>query len=227
MIDHVFCRTKKFARWDGLFLATCDVEIRDAGVARDWSVIMTSSSHTRCLDRIAEAAEKCGIPLAEDDTVVCVQGDEPMMHPDMIEAVIEPLERAREIPCTVLAMQIAEEQQFLNPDTVKIIHNAKGEVLYTSRAPVPFCKGRFSIELGARRIYGIFGFRWKYLKAFTAMSETRLERLESCDSNRILDMDFRQHIAPYPFRRSFSVDSPSDILLVERYMLEDPLWNTY
>jgi 3-deoxy-manno-octulosonate cytidylyltransferase (CMP-KDO synthetase) len=81
--------------------------------------------------------------------------------------------------------------------------------------------------LGARRIYGIFGFRWKYLRAFTEHPETRLERLEACDSNRILDMGFRQHIAPYPFIQSYSVDSPTDIELVETHMKKDPYWGTY
>jgi 3-deoxy-manno-octulosonate cytidylyltransferase (CMP-KDO synthetase) len=79
----------------------------------------------------------------------------------------------------------------------------------------------------ARRIYGIFSFRWKYLKAFTQHPETRLEALEACDSNRILDMPFRQRIAPYPAIKSFSVDSPSDIDLVEAHMENDEIWKLY
>ena len=99
-----------------------------------------------------------------------------------------------------------------------------GEVLYTSRAPLPYTKNGFSPELMARRIYGIFSFRWKYLKAFTMHPETRLEQLEACDSNRVLDMPFRQRIAPYSYVPSFSVDSISDIKLVEEYMLSDKYW---
>jgi 3-deoxy-manno-octulosonate cytidylyltransferase (CMP-KDO synthetase) len=124
-------------------------------------------------------------------------------------------------------MDIADREQFLNPDTVKIIHNHQGQVLYTTRAPVPYCKGEFSVEHGAKRIYGIFAFRWKYLKAFTKMKETFLEQSESCDSNRILDSDFRQFIAPVPHRKSFSVDSPADIKLVEEHMKKDPFWGRY
>jgi 3-deoxy-manno-octulosonate cytidylyltransferase (CMP-KDO synthetase) len=227
MIEHVFRRAQKFKNWDGLYLATCDYEIADVGRAEGWPVIMTSASHTRCLDRIAEAAEKCGQEVAEDDIVVCVQGDEPMLHPDMIRAAIEPLQKRADIPCTVLAMEIAEEEQFLNPDTVKIVHNEKGAVLYTSRAPVPYCKGAFSVEHGAKRIYGIFAFRWRYLKRFTKLNENMLERLESCDSNRILDADFRQYIAPYTFQKSFSVDSPNDLRLVEEHMATNGLWGSY
>ena len=79
----------------------------------------------------------------------------------------------------------------------------------------------------ARRIYGIFAFRWKYLKAFTEHPETRLEQLEACDSNRILDMPFRQYVAQYPAIKSFSVDSPSDIALVEKEMESDEYWAMY
>lgn len=227
MIEHVFRRAEKFSKWDGLCLATCDAEIEDFARTLKIPVVMTSSHHTRCLDRVAEAAAKSAVRINDHDLVVCVQGDEPMLHPNMIEAVIQPLVEDAKKACTVLAMEIHDKEQFQNPDTVKIVHNASHEVLYTSRAPVPYCKGEFSRELGARRIYGIFAFRWKYLQAFTAGSETRLERLESCDSNRILDADYAQHIAPYPYQPSFSVDSPSDIEQVETHLKQDPLYGTY
>ena len=149
------------------------------------------------------------------------------MRPDMIDAVICPLLEDNLQAGAILSMHIIEESIWLNPDTVKLIHNAQGEVLYTSRAPLPYSKGPFSPDLMARRIYGIFSFRWKYLKAFTAHPETRLEQLEACDSNRILDMKFRQCIAPYPYLPSFSVDSLSDIQLVERHMGDDDLWSRY
>jgi len=149
------------------------------------------------------------------------------MLPDMIDAVVAPLKKDSAIPCTVLAMHITEEDIWRNPDTVKLIYNANGEVLYTSRSPVPYCKGAFTSALEARRIYGIFAFRWKYLQDFTEHPETRLEQLEACDSNRILDMPFRQYIAPYPFIKSYSVDSPTDIALVESHMRADACWGKY
>jgi 3-deoxy-manno-octulosonate cytidylyltransferase (CMP-KDO synthetase) len=227
MVEHVHLRAKMYDGWDSLVLATCDEEIEQFAKSKDIPVVMTGSHHTRALDRVAEAVERIGDPVEDSDIVVCVQGDEPMMRPDMIDAVVAPLLADPETPCTVLAMHIDDESIWRNPDTVKIIHNAAGEVLYTSRTPVPYCKGAVSAELMARRIYGIFAFRWKYLKAFTAHDETRLEKLEACDSNRILDMPFRQYIAPYPYIKSFSVDSPEDIELVERHMTADEYWSLY
>ncbi len=227
MVDHVYQRAKMYGKWDHLVLATCDTEIEQVGQKLGLPVVMTGSHHTRALDRVAEAVTLLPDAIDDNDFVVCVQGDEPMMRPDMIEAVLKPLIERPEVPCTVLAMHITDESVWQNPDTVKIIHNADGEVLYTSRVPVPFAKNGFSAELKARRIYGIFAFRWTYLKAFTEHAETRLEQVESCDSNRILDMKFRQFIAPYPALKSFSVDSPSDVTLVEEHMAADPVWAQY
>lgn len=227
MVEHVFCRALMFPDWDGLFLATCDPEILEFGQSMKWPSLMTSDKHTRALDRVAEAASICGISLDENDIVVCVQGDEPMLYPDMIEASIRPLKENTKVPCTVLAMEIAEEKQFYDPNSLKIIYDKKGDVLYTSRSPVPYCKQFPPQYLVPRRIYGIFAFRWHFLKTFTSMEQSPLELVESCDSNRILDNSYRQRIAPYEFRPSFSVDSPEDIKTVEVNMQNDSLWGRY
>lgn len=227
MLEHVFERAKLYEGWNRLVIATCDQEIEQFSKKKGVEVVMTGSHHTRALDRVAEAFENLNVATSDHDIIVCVQGDEPMMRPDMIDAVVAPLLEDSSIPGMILAMHITNESIWRNPDTVKIIHNAEGEVLYTSRAPLPYTKTGFTRELMARRIYGIFSFRWKYLKAFTMHPETRLEELEACDSNRILDMPFRQRIAPYPYVPSFSVDSKSDIKLVEQHMLSDEYWEMY
>ncbi len=226
MIEHVFRRAEMFKEWDELLLATCDKEIEDFGKSKGWKVTMTSDKHTRCLDRVAEAIAKLDYPVKDDDIIVCVQGDEPLLHPSMINKIIEPCLEDDDVPCTVLTMDIVDENHFYNKDTVKVIHDLKGNVLYTSRAPVPYCE-KFTADLGAKRIYGIFAFRWSFLQWFTQTPESPLELVESCDSNRILDNGFHQRIAPYPYFDSYAVDSPNDIALVERAMKNDPLWEIY
>ena len=190
--------------------------------------INTSDTHTRALDRVKEAVTKINkFEICDDDIVINVQGDEPMIHPDMFDAVIKPMLNNNEIHSTILAMSITEEKIWRNPDTVKLIFNNKGKVLYTSRSPIPYNNNKFSKEMNFRRIYGIFAFKWKYLKMFSDHDETRLEKLESCDSNRILDMNFSQYIAPYPFIRSYSVDKIKDIKIVEEYIKQDKYWGKY
>lgn len=228
MIEHVFERAKLFPRWDALVLATCDEAIREFGESKGYPVVMTADTHTRALDRVAEAAGKCGIDVAEDDVVLNVQGDEPMMHPDMIDATIKPMEDRADIRGTMLSMQIVDQEQFENPDILKIVHDLDGRVLYTSRSPVPYCKpGKFSAELGVKRIYGIFGFRWEFLKLFTNLTPSPLEINEACDSNRLYDYGYHQYVAPYPYRPSYSVDSEADLKKVENHMEADELWGKY
>ena len=226
LVEHCFRRAQLFDRWDGLFLATCDDEIRAFGEAQGFPVIMTSDTHTRALDRVAEAVEKCGFDVADDDIVVCVQGDEPMLSPDMIEAVVQPLEREKSVYCTILTMPIVEEKEWRAPDNVKLVHDVHGDVLYTSRSPIPYAK-EFSPQTAALRIHGIFGFRRHFLKTFNAMPESPLELAEACDSNRICDNGYKQRVATIPYRPSFSVDSPQDIPKVEAAMKNDPLWGEY
>lgn len=226
MVEHCFERARLYPKWDGLFLCTCDTEIADFGKSKNWPVVWTKDTHTRALDRVAEAAANCGAGVADDDIVVCVQGDEPMLHPDMIAAVVQPLADDAQVFGTMLAVHVTDEAMYRNPDIVKIAHDRQGNVLYTSRSPIPYCK-TFGPELEARRVGGIFGFRWRTLKLFTQTPESPLEIKEACDSNRICDNGWRQRIAPYPAVSYFSVDSPSDAGLVEAHMKADPLWGKY
>jgi 3-deoxy-manno-octulosonate cytidylyltransferase (CMP-KDO synthetase) len=226
LLEHCFLRGRLWPHWSGYVVATCDREIQAFAESKGWPVIWTKDTHTRALDRVAEAAEKCGIPLDDNDIVLNVQGDEPMLHPDMIEAVVAPFDNDPSVRGTMLAVPITEEAIFRNPDTVKIVHDMRGDVLYTSRAPVPYTK-EFTPDGGAKRVGGIFGFRWEFLRWFTQTPESPLEISESCDSNRICDNGFRQRIAPYAPVNYFSVDSPSDADLVERHLKADPLWGRY
>ncbi|TAN55584.1 MAG: 3-deoxy-manno-octulosonate cytidylyltransferase, partial [Magnetospirillum sp.] len=175
MLDHCFARARLFPRWDALAICTCDDEIKAFAESKGWPVIWTRNTHTRALDRVAEAAGKCGVALADDDIVVCVQGDEPMLHPDMIKAVVEPFDDDPSVRGTMLGVHITDETMWRNPDIVKIAHDLRGNVLYTSRSPIPYAKA-FGPELEARRVGGIFGFRWEALRWFTETPESPLEK---------------------------------------------------
>jgi len=225
MIEHVWHRAAMYPKWDKLAICTCDKVIEDFAVSKGFPVVMTADTHVRALDRVAEAAGKCGIPVDKDDVIVCVQGDEPMMRPDMIDAVCKPFEDPA-VNATVLGMHVVDESIFKNPDTVKIVHDIYGDVLYTSRSPIPHAK-TFSPELGARRIYGILAFRWHYLQTFLNLKPTPLELQEACDSNRICGSGLKQRVAFYPNIPSYSVDSPADREFVEREITKDPLWGRY
>ena len=226
MLEHVWHRSNFYSDWDELFLATCDIEIKEFADTKNIPCIMSSDKHKRALDRVAEAIEKSDFEISADDIVLNVQGDEPMMRPDMIEATVKPMLDDVEINGVVLSMPIMDKEQFYDPNTLKIIHNIKGDILYTSRAPIPYCKD-WSLDIGAKRIYGIFGFRWNFLQKFTQIPESPLEIVESCDSNRIYDNGLTQRVALYPYVDSFAVDTPEDAEKVENYITKDPYWRKY
>tara|TARA_B100001175_G_scaffold317284_1_gene333621 strand:- start:3847 stop:4656 length:810 start_codon:yes stop_codon:yes gene_type:complete len=226
MLEHVYLRAKFFKLWKLLIVATCDKEIFDFCKIKKIPCIMTSNKHTRCLDRVHEAAKKINLNLSNKDIVVCVQGDEPMLTADMIYKTIRPIFLKKEALSSVLAMDIVHKEQFYNNNIVKIIHDLNDEVLYTSRAPVPYCK-KFSKKIKAKRVGGIFAFRWSFLKKFYKTDESFLEKVEACDSNRICDNGRGQFIARYPFRPYFSVDCPKDLRVVIKYMKKDKIYKSY
>jgi len=226
MLEHVWHRAKMYKKWDKLILATCDVEIKEFADSKNIPCIMTSDKHERALDRVAEAIENSDFEINEDDIVLNVQGDEPMMQPDMISATVKPMIDNADVNGVVLSMPIIDEAQFNDPNTLKIIHNIKGDILYTSRAPIPYCK-EWSLDIEAKRIYGIFGFRWGFLRKFTKMPESPLELVESCDSNRLYDNGLTQRVAQYPYVDSFAVDTPEDAKKVEAHIKADPYWRKY
>ena len=148
-----------------------------------------------------------------------------MLKPDMISKVIKPLIKDKK-ECSVLGMDIENKEQYINPDIVKIVHDLKGRVLYTSRSPIPFAK-KFSKKIRAKRIYGIFAFTYKFLKKFSLTKASHLENVEACDSNRICDNYSNQYVAKYKFFPSYSVDTAKDLKKVEKSIKKDNLYKRY
>ena len=217
MIEHVFRRSSQFKKWSDLKIATCDKEIVNFCNSKNFPVVMTSIKHKRCLDRVYEAANKNKTKIKDEDLVICIQGDEPMLTGSMISNLISPFKKSKKVKSTILAMEIIDKKQFNNPNIVKIVHDIKGRVLYSSRAPMPyfsnFIKGR-----KPRRIFGMYAFKWKYLKHFNKLKPSPLEIMESCDTNRICDNGEEMFVAKQKYSNSFAVDTPQDLKKVEKFM---------
>ena len=222
MLEHVFERAKIYKKWDKLLVTTCDKKIIHFSKKKNYPTILTSKSHKRALDRVYEAAKK--LKVKKKDIVVCVQGDEPLLYPVMIKKVVDILFK-KNVNSSVLAMQIISKKQFYDKNIVKIINNAKGEVLYTSRSPIPFQSGK-KIK-NAKRIHGIFAFRMFELEKFFKTKESSLEIIEACDSNRICENYGGQYVAYQKYLETHSVDCISDIRTVENFMKKDKIYKIY
>ena len=119
MLEHCYLRADLYERWDELYVATCDTEIQQFCAENKFNCVMTSDQHSRALDRVAEAADILVPQGGDNDIVVCVQGDEPLLGPDAIGAVIEPLKKEPTLNGTLLAVDILDEETYQDPDIVK------------------------------------------------------------------------------------------------------------
>lgn len=224
MIEHVLRRTAMCEQLEAVYVATCDEEIRDAVEAIGGSVLMTSAAHERASDRVAEAAER-----VEADIVVMVQSDEPLVTPRMIEAAIAPMLDDPSIECVNLARRIVTRDEYVDPNTIKVVMNAHGDALYFSRTPIPvfdFDSDSASDFVSQRapifKQVCVIPFRRDYLREFARLPQTPLERAESIDMLRVLEHGGRVRLVETE-ANTHAVDTPADLRLVESLLEGDPL----
>jgi 3-deoxy-manno-octulosonate cytidylyltransferase (CMP-KDO synthetase) len=217
MIEHVYRRTSMCTALDDVYIATCDQEIADAAHRFGGKVVMTSRSHQRASDRMAEVAGS-----VHANIYVLVQGDEPMIAPEMIDLALGPLLEDESVLCTNLAAPILSEEDFEDPNTVKVVMSASGDALYFSREPIPT---RQRLWFGAVRAYKqvcVIPFRREFLLRYTALAPTPLEEAESIDMLRALEHGYRIRLVKMDYATQ-SVDTPADLARVERLLESDAL----
>ncbi len=176
---------------------------------------MTSSSHQRATDRVAEAAERI-----DADVIVMVQGDEPMIHPEMIDSAVGPLRDDPAILCANLAAPIRSIEEMTDRNTIKVVTAKNGDALYFSRQPIP------SGESGGLKQVCVIPFRREFLSRYAKLEPTPLEIAESVDMLRILEHGFRVRMVMTDYD-THAVDTPADLAAVERRFDSDPLIKSY
>jgi 3-deoxy-manno-octulosonate cytidylyltransferase (CMP-KDO synthetase) len=217
MIEHVFRRTAMCDLLGAVYVATCDDEIRRAAEGFGAPVLMTSAAHERASDRVAEAAE----PL-EADIVVMIQGDEPMITPDMIASAVAPMIEDPSVTCVNLARRIGAWDEYIDRNTIKVVMDVHRNALYFSRAPIPTL-GLACVERGeAFKQVCVIPFRRDFLREFARLPQTPLERAESIDMLRVIENGGRVRMAPAEVD-THAVDTAEDLRLVESLMKDDPL----
>lgn len=214
MIEHVFRRVRLCDELDEVYVATCDNEIRAVAERFGANVIMTSAAHERATDRVAEAVERIAA-----DIVVMVQGDEPMITPGMIAAALAPLRSEPSISCVNLVHPIASQQEFTDPNTIKVVADAHGNALYFSRSPIPHVDFEPGITKAFKQVC-VIPFTRECLQEFSQLPATSLERAESIDMLRLLEHGKRVRLVETSIA-THAVDTPDDLKLVESMMRDD------
>ena len=226
MVGHVYFRTKMCSLLGETYVATCDQEIYDYISSVGGKAIMTSDSHERCSDRTAEAMLKVESATGEKiDIVVMVQGDEPMVAPEMIKAAVNPMLGDPSIQVVNLMARMKTVDEFEDPNEVKVVVDLNNRALYFSREPIP-SRRKGVKDVPMLKQVCIIPFRRDYLLKFNSLPETQLERIESVDMMRVIEHGERVHMVMTDVE-TLSVDTPEELEKVVDLMKEDALINEY
>jgi 3-deoxy-manno-octulosonate cytidylyltransferase (CMP-KDO synthetase) len=208
----VYRRAMGVDDFDDVYVATDDDRIREACERLDMRVVMTSGEHPTGTDRMGEVAEKISA-----DLYVNLQGDEPLILPEMIESLIEPFADDEDLQVGCLMTRIVRMSD-LNDSTVpKIVVNDDNRAVYMSRFPVPYPKGE---ETAYYKQVCAYGFRPKALEMFCSTDRGRAERAEDIELLRFIENGVPVQMVEVD-RDTVAVDTPSDLERVRELLREE------
>jgi len=209
MIQWVYERARQAHRLDEVVIATDDERIYRAAAQFGANVAMTSPDHPSGTDRVWEAASQTTASV-----IVNIQGDEPGIEPEVIDAACAPV-IAGEAPMATLAVVVVDPQRFTDANQVRVVTDRRGLALYFSRAPIPWGgweqPGRFLAHLG------LYAYSRSALHKLTSLPPSQLERAEKLEQLRALENGIAIRVVTVQ-RHSPAVDVPADIGRAERWL---------
>lgn len=211
MIELVYRRTSAAKSVSSVIVATDDERIYRVVEAFGGIVCMTSPTHMSGTDRLAEVA--AGLDC---DVVVNVQGDEPLIEPEMIDEAVAPFATNPALMMSTLRRRIDDPAERHNPNVTKVVVDADDYALYFSRAPIPFVRDG-SPAAPAWRHVGLYAYRRECLLQLATLPPTALERSEALEQLRALEHGIRIKALETAFD-SIGVDTPDDLDRVRRLM---------
>ena len=185
MIAHVYFRSASSRKLDSVCVATCDEDIADAVRRFGGNVVMTSDRHQRATDRVAEAVHHM-----DATHVINIQGDEPMIVPEVLDQLVSSMEEDPSLMCTNIMVPIKSDQEHEDVNAVKVVVDRDSYALYFSREPIPSRR----MSAGGFDRYkqtGLICFEKKFVSTFAALEPTPLEVVESVDMMRLLEHGYR------------------------------------
>lgn len=226
MIVHV-CERALEAGAAEVVVATDDERIVDAVAGLPVSAVMTRPDHHSGTERIAEVVDLLG--WTDAAIVVNLQGDEPLIPPDLKRRLARLLARQDVAEVATLAAPIHEREEIFNPNAVKVVLDRDGHALYFSRAPIPWHRDGFASaestlphDFPWLRHIGIYAYSVGFLRRYVAWPHSPLESIESLEQLRILWMGERILVLPVEQAPEAGVDTEDDLLRVRERLNGDP-----
>jgi len=210
---------------ESVVVATDDARVRQAVEAAGYQALMTSADHQSGTERLVEVAETLGWP--DDTLVVNVQGDEPLIEPELIREAARQLVLHDDAVMATLAHPIHDHADFINPNVVKVVADEAGYAVYFSRAPIPWPRDAFAAhadmpqELGALRHIGLYAYRAGFLRAYAGLAPSPLERHEMLEQLRVIWHGHRISLGITPTAPAPGVDTPEDLERVRQLFSAD------
>ncbi|ACT07148.1 3-deoxy-D-manno-octulosonate cytidylyltransferase [Dickeya chrysanthemi Ech1591] len=219
MVIHVMERARESGA-GRVVVATDNADVARAVEQAGGEVCLTSPNHNSGTERLAEVIDRYG--FTDDEIIVNVQGDEPLIPPVIIRQVAENLAGSRAGMAT-LAVPITTCEEVFNPNAVKVVTDAEGYALYFSRATIPWERDRFaesrdSIGDHFLRHIGIYAYRAGFIRRYVGWAPSQLEKIEMLEQLRVLWYGEKIHVAVAKEVPSVGVDTPEDLARVRAAM---------
>jgi len=226
MIGHVYYRSKMAIDILDIYVATCDKEIADYVSSIGVKVVLTKNDVNRSTDRVAEALRKIEAHLQNKiDIVVMIQGDEPMVNPEMIANSISPLIIDPDIQITCLMTETYDEDEIYDANSVKVVVDNFNNALYFSRCPIPYQERGVSGLPHLKKV-NVSAIRRDFLYRFTSLPQSPLELVEDIGMLRIIENSMKIKMV-LTDSYTVSVDTKKDLEIVRELMKEDLWYNKY
>ena len=216
MIQHVWERGKESLLLDDLIIA-CDDE-RVAAVAKEFGakVVLTAKAHASGTDRIIEVVNPLDVKI-----IINIQGDEPLIHPTMIDAVARALLDDSSISMATIMKNIEDERVINDPNVVKVVIDKNNFALYFSRSPIPFHAKDSEIRLPVYfKHTGLYGYTKDFLFTYKNLPVSYLERVERLEQLRVLEEGLRIKVVETKYD-TIGVDTPEDLEKVKQYLQKE------
>ena len=218
MVQHVYERASRCGA-SSVIVATDDQRIADAVKDFGGEVCMTSAAHPSGTDRLAEVVERMG--YADEDIVVNMQGDEPLIPPELIKQVAIDLAEFKDASIATLCTPIHEVAELFNPNVVKLVMDKHNYAIYFSRASIPWHRDAFALNqnelptgIEYYRHLGIYAYRGAFLKHYSSLQISPLEQIESLEQLRAIWHGYRIHVSVANEAPGMGVDTAEDLELV-------------
>lgn len=208
LIQHVYDRCEKAENVDKLIVATDDRRICDTVINFGGNVVMTSKDHPSGTDRIAQAVQEINC-----DFVVNVQGDEPLIKPELIDSIITSMLSESQVVVSTPITLIKDESDLNNPDVVKVVCDVNGYALYFSRYAIPFIRDGKTTK--CYKHIGLYGYKKDFLLELVKYPQSSLEKAECLEQLRVLENGFKIKTVITDYE-CVGVDRPEDLEEVEK-----------